>query len=129
MLLVPTVLGPSTIHGTGVFAASPIPAGTCIWEFSPGVDWRISPEDLEAFPEPYRTQLRAWCYRDTDDHYVLCGDAAKFMNHADAPNCDDPDGRHTLANRDIAAGDELTCDYRTFDRDSAAKGLDFNASP
>lgn len=125
MFLVPTVLKQSAIHGFGVFAARAIPAGTLIWEFTPGVDWEITPESLAAFPEPYQTQLRAWCYLDDDGLYVFCGDNGKFMNHADAPNCDDPPGRFTVANRDIAEGEELTCDYRTFDRETAEKGFDF----
>lgn len=129
MFLVPTSLGPSSIHGTGVFAARPISAGTRIWEFTPGVDWKLQPAELAAFPEPYQTQLRAWCYLDDEGVYVLCGDNAKFMNHADAPNCDDPEGRYTVTNRAIAEGEELTCDYRTFDRETAAKGFDFDLAP
>ena len=125
--LVPTVLGPSSVHCTGVFAAEPIAAGTRLWEFTEGVDWKIPPDDLAAFPEPYQTRLRAWCFLSDEGVYVLCGDAAKFMNHADAPNCDETGGgRYTDANRDIAAGEELTCDYRTFDLESARKGVDFD---
>ena len=128
MFLIPTYLGPSDIHGTGVFTARDLPAGTRIWEFTPGVDWEITPDDLAAFPEPYQTQLRAWCYLDEDRFYVFCGDNGKFMNHSFAPNCDDPPGRTTLTNRDIRAGEELTCDYRTFDRETAEKGFDFELS-
>lgn len=126
MFLVPTYLGPSPIAGTGVFAGAPIPAGTRIWEFTDGVDWRIPPDDLAAFPEPYQSQLRRWCFLTADGRYVLCGDSAKFMNHADDPNCDDPDGATTVTNRDVAAGEELTSDYRTFDRLSAEKGDAFD---
>lgn len=125
MFLVPTVLRPSAIHGTGVFAVDPIAAGTRLWEFTEGVDWRIEPEALAAFPEPYQTRLRAWSYLDHDGQYVLCGDTAKFMNHSDDPNCDEPNG-YTVANRDIAAGEELTCDYRTFDLESQQKGGAFD---
>ncbi len=125
MFLVPTVLGPSSIHGTGVFAVTDIAAGAVLWEFTEGVDWRIEPDDLAAFPEPYQSRLRAWCYLDHDGRYVLCGDTAKFMNHSDDPNCDEPDGQ-TVANRPIAAGEELTCDYRTFDLESQEKGAAFD---
>ena len=127
MFLVPTLLGPSGIHGTGVFAVGPIAAGTVLWRFTEGVDWRIPPADLAAFPEPYQARLRAWCYLDDDGHYVLCGDTAKFMNHSDDPNCDEPE-HTTVANRAIAAGEELTCDYRTFDRESMDKGESFDAA-
>jgi uncharacterized protein len=129
MFLVPTYLAESSIHGLGVFASEPIPAGTRIWEFDGRVDWRMTPEELAAFPEPYQSRLRAWCYLEAEGTYVLCGDNAKFMNHAEGPNCDDPEGKYTVTNRAIAAGEELTCDYRAFDRESAEKGLAYTLAP
>jgi hypothetical protein len=98
-----------------------------IWEYSDGVDWRISPEELEGFPEPYRSRLRHYVYEEEDGSFVLCGDNAKFMNHADAPNCDDPEGAYTVTNRPVRAGEELTCDYRAFDRESRMRGSLFTA--
>lgn len=119
MLRVPTVVAPSPIEGVGLFATLPIAAGTVIWEFTPGVDWRIPVEEFALFPDPYRSWLLRYVYREPDGHYVLCGDNGKFMNHSFDPNCDDVDGPFTVARRDIAAGEELTCDYRLFDLDSA----------
>lgn len=125
MFLVPTYLQGSSIHGIGVFVAEPIPAGTGVWDFHPDVDWRLTPEALARFPEPFRARFRTWCYREGESGlYVLCGDNAKFMNHSAAPNCDDA-GAFTVAVRDIAAGEELTCDYRSFDADSRERGLEF----
>lgn len=123
MFLIPTYLAESPIHGIGVFTPKPLPAGTLIWEFHPGVDWRLTPEELERFPEPYQSQFRSYCYLTPEGIYIFCGDTAKFMNHSDTPNCDDPEGRFTITNRDIAAGEELTSDYRTFDMESAEKGI------
>ncbi len=123
MFLIPTYLGPSEIHGTGVFTPHFIPEGTVVWDFTPGVDWEITPDDLEAFPEPYRSRMNEWCYLDDRGLYVLCGDTAKFMNHSFEPNCDDS-GEFTVAARDISPGEELTCDYRTFDRTSAGSDLE-----
>jgi hypothetical protein len=65
-----------------------------------------------------------YCYLSPEGIYVFCGDNAKFMNHSTDPNCDDPEGRYTVANRDIEAGEELTSDYTTFDLESADKGAD-----
>ena len=117
MFLVPTQLGRSRIHGIGVFAASDIQAGTKVWEFTEGVDWKIPPGDFDRFPDRFREQLRHWCYLNGDGQYVLCGDNAKFMNHEEEPNCDDHGDAFTVARRDIRAGEELTCDYRAFDAD------------
>lgn len=118
MLRVPTVVAPSSIQGVGLFAAEPITAGTVIWEFTEGVDWRIPVAEFELFPDPYRSWLLRYVYREPTGCYVLCGDNGKFMNHSFDPNCDDVDGPYTVAKRDIVEGEELTCDYRVFDLDS-----------
>lgn len=122
MLRVPTFLAPSTVHGTGVFTAVAIPAGTPVWEFVEGVDWRLTPDELTSFPQPYQALIRHYAYLESSGLYVLCGDNAKFMNHSSEPNCDDPEGELTVADRDIAPGEELTCDYCRFDLESARSG-------
>ena len=124
MLLVPTVIRPSPIAGVGLFATMRIPAGERIWAFDPAVDWRLSGDDLAAFPEPWLSLLRQWCYEETDGVYVLCGDNAKFMNHSFEPNCLDEPPEATITLRDIQPGEELTCDYRVVDRQSARDGLE-----
>lgn len=125
MLQIPTFVAPSRIAGVGLFSARDLEPGTVIWEFTPGVDWEIPPGDLERFPEPYRSQLRHYLYRDDTGLYVLCGDNAKFMNHEDDPNCDDSDQVHTVVRRAVEAGEELTCDYRQFDLDARSDGFAF----
>lgn len=124
MFLVSTYVARSATHGFGVFAGEPIPAGTRIWEFTPDVDLRLAPAVLEAVPDPLRAKLRMYCYQEPDGTLVLCGDNAKFMNHSFEPNCDDVEGPYTITKRDIAQGEELTCDYRLFDLESAQDGLE-----
>lgn len=128
MLRVPTFVAPSAISGMGLFAGSDIEAGTVIWQFDDRVDWRIAPDEFAGFPEPYRSRMRHYVYLDGDGHYVLCGDNAKFMNHAEHPNCEDSDGEFTITRRAIARGEELTCDYTEFDVESRTNGLDFGGS-
>ncbi len=101
MLLVKTYLDRSAIHGIGLFAGERIRKGTVIWRRSPEIDLLL-------------TAL---------GKFVLCGDDARFFNHADAPNCHDiPDegGGPTVAARDIEAGEELTSDYASFDANHRA---------
>ncbi len=117
MLRVPTIVAPSSIEGVGLFAATNIRKGTVVWEFEQGVDWTIPKADFTRFPEPYRSWLRRYVYQSEAGHYVLCGDNGKYMNHSFQPNCDDS-GTVTVALRDIAAGEELTCDYRLFEFDA-----------
>lgn len=128
MLYIPTYVAPSRIAGMGLFTAEDLESGTVIWEYNHGVDWKISPEELEEFPEPYVSWLRHYLYRDDSGIYVLCGDNAKFMNHEDDPNCDDSGDVYTVTRRAIQAGEELTCDYRLFDLGSKEAGVIFEAT-
>jgi len=109
----------------GLFAAVDLPAHKIIWTYTEGVDWRIPEEAFHGFPEPYRSMLEHYLYQDESGMFVLCGDNAKFMNHADEPNCDDSGEVHTVTLRPIRSGEELTCDYRLFDHGTRVHGLSF----
>jgi hypothetical protein len=123
MFRVPTYVAPSPIAGVGVFTFVSIPAGTLIWDFTEGVDLRLDPAVVAAVPEPLGSMVRMYCFEEPDGTLVLCGDNAKFMNHSFEPNCDDR-GSCTVTLRDIDVGEELTCDYRVFDAESARSGLE-----
>lgn len=128
MLRVPTYVAPSPIAGVGLFAATDLPANAVIWEFQEGIDWRITPAELELFPEPFQSRFRHYLYLDESGDYVLCGDNAKYMNHSDDPNCDDTGGEYTVTTRTVRSGEELTCDYRLFDLESRNFGLAFGGA-
>jgi SET domain-containing protein len=114
MLLVKTYLGPSTIHGIGLFAAEPIARGTVIWRYDDRIDRRFTQAERDALPEPARSYIAIHAYpqRTGSDVYNLDGDNARFMNHSDTPNTDCT--VDTIATCDIAAGEELVCDYQQF---------------
>ena len=119
MLLVKTYLDRSRIHGIGLFAAERIPKGTVLWRRSPEIDLFLDPAELERLAAPARAQIEKYTYLDqVVGKLVLCGDDARFFNHADDPNCHDfpdADGGTTVAARDIEEGEELTSDYSSFD--------------
>ena len=124
MLLVKTRLAASPIHGVGLFAAEFIAEGIVVWESHPDIDIRLTEGQIAGLPEPCREQVRKYSYREQQTGlYVLCGDDARFLNHSPRPNCVDvftaEDGDLTLAARDIAEGEEMTCDYALFDLDLA----------
>ena len=121
MLRVRTTIGPSTIEGIGLFAAEPIPRGTVIWELDERFDRSYDLRNLNDADTLLLDMLETYGYRPTEDPvFVLCGDNARFMNHAEQPNCDDI-GDLTIAQRDIAAGEEITCDYAKFDHGYAER--------
>ena len=125
-MLIRTRVAPSSIHGLGLFAAEPVAAGQPIWRFENGFDQAFEPAARDALPSVAREHLRWFAFaRREDDRVVLSGDHACFMNHAPSPNTGVPPGASnvatTVALRDIAAGEELTCDYYAFDADAGRK--------
>ena len=127
MLLVRTRIGQSPIEGTGLFAAEPIKAGTVTWRFMPGYDQLFTAEQIANLPDDARAAVETYTYLHAPSGlFVYCLDNARFMNHADDANTagvhseGEIDG-YDVATRDIAVGEELTCDYRVFDAGFAQK--------
>ncbi len=118
MLLYSTRIAPSTIHGLGCFTTEDIKQGATVWQYDGRLDRRIPKSELGDFPPGVQAYLNMYAYEEDIDGermMTLCGDQAKHMNHSDAPNLlEGPDGIN-VAGRDIAAGEELTCDYSKFD--------------
>lgn len=116
MLRIPTRVGPSPIHGLGLFAVDAVPAGTVVWRLDPGLDLVLDEVVIAALPPEARAQVDRYAYRDpVRGARVLCADDARFFNHADAANCGDSPSEGpdvTVALRDVAPGEELTWDYR-----------------
>ena len=127
MLLVKTTLAPSSIEGLGVFAAESIRAGTVVWKFVPGIDLLLSDERIARLPDIVTEVCERYAYRHGRlNNYVLCGDDARFVNHSDDPNTKGiyppgDDQGMDIATRDIEEGEEITCDYRTFDPEFVKK--------
>ncbi len=106
----------SAIHGTGVFATRPIRQGTRIVEY---LGERVSHEEAD----------RRYADRDVADNHTFLftvdeqtvidagvgGNAARFLNHGCAPNCETVIEKRRVfieAIVDIEVGDELVYDYR-----------------
>jgi SET domain-containing protein len=120
MLLVPTRLAPSAIHGFGVFAVAQIAKGTPVWRFARGLDMEFSPDIVPTLPGLVQQFFSHYGYLDSNvQRIVLCFDDARFVNHSATPNvatdyAQDAYGLD-VALRDIAAGEELTMDYAGFE--------------
>jgi SET domain-containing protein len=104
----------SEVHGRGVFARVDLPAGRVLLDYAGDrISWEQASADHEAAGVEGHT-----FYFDLGDGTVIDGgsngNAARFVNHGCAPNCEtETDGERVtiVALHDIAAGDELFIDY------------------
>ena len=125
-MLIETRVQPSRIHGMGLFAVKFIPRGTPVWTFQPGFDHDFTPEQFAALPLPAQRHTRWFCFVSrVDGHVILSGDHACFINHSLTPNTGAPPDASgpvvTRALRDIAADEEITCNYFDYDADTPWK--------
>ena len=121
MLLIPTEIKPSKIHGLGLFTKIDLKVNQQIAHFDTAFDKAFSEEELAKITG--HTLWFLWCfgYLEVDDGlWHLNSDNLRFMNHAHNPNTYQ-DGDGDFAVRSIKAGEELTCDYFTFDKDAVRK--------
>jgi hypothetical protein len=116
VLIVTTYIGPSAIEGVGVFTAEPIAKGQVISRFDPAFDRLIPREEYENAPPYLKALLDRYAFPHPGDLDLIVYevDNSRFMNHSPAPNTDFSDFAAGVALRDIAAGEELTCDYNSF---------------
>ncbi|RJP45635.1 SET domain-containing protein-lysine N-methyltransferase [Candidatus Parcubacteria bacterium] len=119
MLLVKTRIGPSKIHGIGLFADQFIAKGTLVQKFMPGFDLIIPESEIQKLSEPAREQFLKYAYKNKDGQYILCFDDTRFLNHSDNPNLisNNPTEEIDVAAQDIQKGEELTVNYKEFDAD------------
>jgi len=125
-----TRFGRSGLHSWGVFAARPIAAGDAVAEYTGVV---VSQTVADRLQRLHTAEGRADYLFRLSRHDVLdgtrCGGAARYVNHSCEPNCitqrvaggaDARVGRRgagmlrvwLYARRAIAAGEELTYDYK-----------------
>jgi SET domain-containing protein len=129
MLVVETELRASPIHGIGVFLTEPVRAGDLIWRFDSRIDRVVSDAEIRAMPPHLQHFFRTYSTLHAGlQLWVLCGDNGRHFNHSDTPNTrslgiafgDD------VAAYDLAAGTELTSDYRTICDAMRSGGMDFS---
>lgn len=109
---------PSAVHGTGVFARRRIPAGKRIWQVDATMRF-VQAAALRALP-PARLAfaLHGGYLHRPADRFVWYEDGMQFMNHASGAGANTGLDHwpklgedHSVALRDIAAGEELFEDY------------------
>jgi hypothetical protein len=118
-MLVKNYIGPSKIHGIGIFAGENIKKGTVIWRFNPIIDRRITKKEVASLPKPAKEFLLKYAYMNKRGDIILCADDARFFNHSKNSNTINNDELGTkdttIAARDIKKGEEITSDYLSYD--------------
>ena len=116
MMLIRNYVASSTIEGIGIFAGQNIKKGERIWGFHPLLDRSIPLEEVKTLPAHVQEFLYRYGYESKWEPGMLMSetDNGRFMNHSLAPNTDFAHADAGYALRDVAEGEELTCDYREF---------------
>lgn len=116
MFVITTYIAKSAIEGVGVFTAEPLKKGQVISKFEPQFDRLVPKKDYLEAPPHLKALLDRYAFPHPEkpEFVVYEVDNSRFMNHSDAPNTDYSDFSAGRALRDIAAGEELTCNYNDF---------------
>ncbi len=124
-----TRLQPSAIHGIGVFAIRPIPAGTHIFEPDDDELVSVSEAEIAEIPEPLRRLYQDFCPKENGKYQCPASlnrlTPSWFLNHSSQPNVAADKELRFYALRNISAAEELTSDYSAYsdvDDDRAFEG-------
>jgi SET domain-containing protein len=116
-MMIKTFVAASEIQGLGVFAAEFVPEGAELWVLNPKFDILIYPVEIDNLLPHMLDYVQRYSYPhlELEGVRVLDCDDGKFMNHSERPNTDFRVFDRGYALTDIAAGEEITCNYYEFD--------------
>ena len=126
MMIVKTSVAPAGAKGLGVFADESIKKGQVVWRYEE-VFCRSFPDEQVQAMEPLQREFMLKYSTPEDGFWYLDLDNTRFMNHSDDNNVDFTDGWEPgvtvgIAQRDIAIGEEMTCDYRNLNVEPIFEG-------
>ena len=109
-------IGPSEIHGIGVFAIREIPAFCDIFPDCKNSFQDISISSLSEFPKPVQKMILDYFYTDSENIWIPDItlnqlNISFFLNSSDNPNCKHHDNGKITSIRNIGIGEELTHCY------------------
>ena len=117
MLHIQTSVGPSKIHGLGVFTKEFVPKGKTVATYKEGFDIRMTREELLALPRDGMETFWqfGWCLYPLDE-YAFDGDNLRYINDSkrNANLTIGNDHFATYAKRDIQPNEELSIRYLDF---------------
>ena len=113
-----TRLGPSQIHGVGVFAIVDIPKGQYVFEPDDSKTVHIAQGEIKNLPSAIRELYKDFCV--LKDNVFECPNSFNsltpswYLNHSTTPNVAPDLSLKFFAIREIRKGEELTADYATY---------------
>ncbi len=116
MLRIKAKLGPSGVHGVGLFADQFVPKGTVTWQYDPKFDIGYTEKDLAKMSSHGQRQILWYAYYDKKlKKLILPSDDQRFINHSFKHRNIKSTPQRDIAMRDIQLGEELFCNYNEFD--------------
>jgi uncharacterized protein len=115
----------SSSRGVGLFAIKDIPQGTMLFVGDLGDTVKVPVSEVEAIADLEVRRMYIDFCQIVDNHFVAPNDFNRmtmgwYLNHSDTPNVVVDSQLQCMASTFVAAGNELTADYRTYS-DHAAK--------
>jgi SET domain-containing protein len=116
MMLIPTELKASSIHGLGIYTLVPLTKGMHIWTLNPEFERLLNEDEVKTWPQFQQDFVYKYTYPHPQNAKLLIleVDNGRFMNHSLTPNTDFSSIYDGYARADIPAGTELTCNYNEF---------------
>lgn len=123
-------LGPSKIHGTGVFADENISRGLVAWEPEPP-SREITQREFDRMGQAEKASVLFYGFKSKNTgKYVFSEGDVHFLNHSKNGNVTEEIAPNKgegvlIAKRDIKSGEEITQDYREFEseKDITKRGI------
>jgi uncharacterized protein len=123
-----TRLKSSSISGVGVFAISPIPKGTYIFEPDDSPTVKIAANAIKTLPLELRRLYEDFCVLRGDEYECPASfnqlTPSWYLNHSGNPNVAADDSLKFYAVRDIEAGEELTADYGSYSENESGSEIE-----
>lgn len=118
MLRVKTFVSSSLGRDLGLFAIDRIPSGTVTWTYDADFDRSFSMGSIDSLPAFSREVFLKYGYFDYSlNRLVVPIDDLRFINHSEKLFNIRSTPAMDVACKDIAAGEELLCNYRDYEHD------------
>lgn len=115
MMHIPTYVGPSHIHGLGVYTSTSLKKDTLLWSFADNFDRRYTADEFYNLHPSIHEFYKIYGYQDIHDGlYYMTIDNDRFTNHSDTPNTYFDGSGNVFALKNIRKNQEVTSNYKDF---------------